>query len=153
LVPNLDRMAAPDESGVVASTLRPRGRDRTHLRAGRPHRLNARFTDAELAEIEAAAVGAGMTPTGFLAEAGLAAARGTAPAALSPSREALAELQSELFAARVSVGRIGTNLNQAVTALNSTGEAPAWLAHVVQLCERRMDALDEVIGRIDRTLR
>ncbi len=145
-------MAGLDERGD-ATMLRPRGRDRTHLRLGRPHRLNARFTADELVEIETAAVGAGMTPTGFLAEAGLAAARGTPPAALSPSREALAELQGELFDARVALGRIGTNLNQAVTALHATGEAPAWLEHVVLLCERRMAALDAVVTRIGHSMR
>jgi hypothetical protein len=146
-------MAGPDESDSAATVQIPRGRDRTHLQTGRPHRLNARFTADELVEIETAAAGAGMTPTGFLAEAGLAAARRTPPASLSASREALAELQSELFAARVALGRIGTNLNQAAAALNATGQPPAWLERVVLLCERRMAAVDEVVARIDRTMR
>ena len=54
----------------------------------------------------------------------LAAARGTAPPAPSASREALVEL----MAARAQVRRFGGNVNQAVAALNSTGEAPQWLA-------------------------
>jgi hypothetical protein len=146
-------MAVLDNADNATTVLRPRGRDRTHLRSGRPHRLNARFTADELAEIETAAIGAGMTPTGFLAEAGLAAARGAPSAPLSPTREALAEMQGELFDARVALGRIGTNLNQAAAALNATGEAPAWLERVVLLCERRMAALDEVVSRIDHSMR
>lgn len=146
-------MSEPGESERPTASPRPRGRDRVHLRSGRAHRLNARFTADELAEIETAAAGAGMTPTGFLAEAGLATARGAPPASLSPTREALAELQRELFDARVALGRIGTNLNQAIAALNATGQPPAWLEHVVLLCQRRMDALDEVATRIDHAMR
>jgi len=133
--------------------MRPRGRDRTHHRPGRPHRVNARFNDAELAEVEAAAAAVGMTPTGFLAEAALAAARGTPPATLDPVREGLAQLQAELFDVRVAVGRVGTNLNQAVAAFNATGQAPEWLARAVALCERRMTRVDAVIALVDGRLR
>ncbi|WP_189082739.1 hypothetical protein, partial [Mangrovihabitans endophyticus] len=101
-----------------------------------------------------AAAAAGLTPTGFLAEAGLAAARGIErPAGLDPLREALAELQAELFDVRTAVGRIGTNLNQAVAALNATGTAPDWLARAAALCEQRMARVDETIALVDRQLR
>lgn len=140
-------------TAVAARTANPRGRDRTHRGPGRPHRVNARFTDVELAEVDAAAAAVGMTPTGFCAEAALAAARGVPPASLDPTREQLAQLQGDLFDARVAVGRIGTNLNQAVAALNATGEAPDWLARAVALCERRMQHLDAVIAAVDRRLR
>src|SRR5437899_1032415 len=103
-------MAGPDGDRGTAPAMGPRGRDRSHRGSGRPHRLNARFTDAELAEIGTAAAAVGLTPTGFLAEVGLAAARGAPPAALDPMRESLARLEVELFDARVAVGRIGTNL-------------------------------------------
>ena len=83
----------------------------------------------------------------------MAAARGVPPASLDPSREALIELQSQLFDARVAVGRIGTNLNQAVAALNATGRAPEWLGRAATLCERRMIRIDDVVARIDRLLR
>ena len=52
---------------------------------------------------------------------------------IEPSRDELAELQRELFAARVAVNRTGTNLNQAVAAFNATGEPPVWLEHAVAL--------------------
>ena len=114
--------------------------------------MTPRFTTDEVAEIEAAAAAVGMTTTGFCAEAALSAARGVRSAALDPVREGFADAQAELFDARVALGRIGTNLNQAVAALNATGRAPDWLERVVVLCERRMERLDEVIGRIDRRL-
>ena len=145
-------MAESDTDRAAAQATRRRGRDRTHRGPGRLHRLNARLSDAELAEIETAAAAVGMTPTGFLTEAGLAAARGVPPAALDPMRESLAQLEVELFDARVAVGRIGTNLNQAVSALNATGHAPAWLERVAWLCEQRMLRVDAVISRIDHAL-
>lgn len=147
-------MAGRDESGAPAAWARGlRGRDRTHYRPGRPHRVNARFNAEELAAIVAAATAAGMTPTGWCAEVALAAARGAPPASLDPAREGLAQLQAELFDARVAVGRIGTNLNQAVAALHATGEAPDWLVRAAAACERRMERLDEVIALVDGRLR
>jgi hypothetical protein len=129
-----------------------RGRDRRHLFPGRRRRVAPTFTDAEYAEIVAAATAAGVTPTGFCAEAGLGAARGVRAAALDPARETFSDLQVELFDARVALGRIGTNLNHAVAALNATGEVPDWLERVVALCERRTQRLDGVIARVDRRL-
>jgi uncharacterized protein (DUF1778 family) len=129
-----------------------RGRDRRHRFPGRDCRLTPRFTADEVAEIEAAAASAGMTTTGFCAEAALSTAREVKSAALDPARESFADAQAELFDARVALGRIGTNLNQAVAALNATGQAPDWLERVVLLCERRMQRLDEVIERVDRRL-
>src|SRR4051812_45814400 len=42
----------------------------------RPGRIASTFTTDELAELQAAAAAAGLTPAGYLAEAGLATARG-----------------------------------------------------------------------------
>lgn len=128
-----------------------RGRDRRHLYPGRSRRIAPTYTEQEIAAITAAAAAAGLTPTGFVGEAGLAAARGDQPTTLS--RETLVQLQVELFDARVAVGRIGTNLNQGITALNATGDAPAWLVRAAALCEQRMRRVDDVITRIDRALR
>jgi len=76
----------------------------------------------------------------------LAAARGTVPPAPSQSREAL----TELMAARAQVRRFGGNVNQAVAALNSTGETPQWLAQAVELTSRavrQVDAAAEALMR------
>lgn len=140
---------APTDAGVPPRT--GRGRDRPHLYPGRPGRIAPRYTAQEVADIAVAAAAAGLTPTGFVAEAGLAAARGEQPSSLG--RETLAQLQVELFDARVAVGRIGTNLNQGIAALHATGEAPAWLVRAAGLCEQRMRRVDAIIARIDRVLR
>lgn len=142
--------------GERASGPRPRaGRVRRHVFPGRDRRINPSFTAAEYAEVVAAAERAGFTPTGFCARAALAAARGEAsPAApASLELETLSVLQSELFDARAAVNRVGTNLNQAVTAFNSTGQAPLWLSTVVAMCARTVAALDEVISAVHRRVR
>ena len=96
-----------------------------------------------------------MTPTGFCAVAALAAARGGL-GAVAPERvefEALANVQADLFDLRSAVNRVGTNLNQAVTALHSTGEAPVWLRTVVAMCARTLARVDEVISTVHRRVR
>ena len=75
--------------GVVPEALPPLQRRHHHTR--RVHRINARFSAEERAELDVAAGSIGMTATGFAAQAALNAARG-APLALSAAqdREALA---------------------------------------------------------------
>jgi hypothetical protein len=130
------------------------GRHRTHIFPARPHRLTPRFSDDEYAHVAAAAAAVGMTPTGFCAEAAVAAATGTPPASAgSQDRQALATLQRQLFDAVTAVNRIGTNLNQAVARLNAVGETPAWLHEAVARCLRSVDRLDEVATRVHDVLR
>jgi len=69
----------------------------------------------------------------------LAAARGTVPPAPSQTRQALAEL----MAARTQLRRFGTNVNQAVAALHTTGESPEWLAPAVEVTARAVRRVDE----------
>ncbi|WIN00132.1 hypothetical protein ACTOB_003817 [Actinoplanes oblitus] len=113
-----------------------RGRDRRHLHPGRPRRLAPRFTDTEAAELAAAAAAVGMTPTGFLAEAGLATARGIPSPELDPVRENLARLQRELFGLRTAAGR--------AQPFVPVGEAARF--------DRMLREVDEVIDRVDRQL-
>lgn len=74
----------------------------------------------ELAELELAARSEGLTVSAFAADKALAAARAVTSPAAGPLREVLADL----VRATVQVQRVGTNLNQAVAALNATGQAP-----------------------------
>jgi hypothetical protein len=84
-----------------------------------------------------------------VAEAALAAAKGTAAPDASPLRE----LVVELMAARAQVRRVGVNVNQAVAKLNATGAAPVWLADALRLCERAVARVDEAAAAISRQLR
>jgi hypothetical protein len=116
--------------------------------------LTPRFTEAELAAVQAAAASIGMTANGFCADSAVAAAHG-APLVFADAqrREELARLQRRLFEARTAVNRFGTNVNQAVAALNATGEMPEWLGQAVRLAGRVVVRLDEVIAEVDRRLR
>ncbi|WP_245699633.1 plasmid mobilization protein [Streptomyces roseifaciens] len=100
----------------------PRVRHRTRQPRQRNRFRNVRLSDSELALISAGAKAAGMTDAGFLAHAGLAAARDltTTAARIAGDRELLAEL----FAARRHLGQVGNNLNQIAKILNSDGHAP-----------------------------
>lgn len=130
------------------------GRDREHLFPGRVRRINPSFTAGEYAEVVAAARRVGLTPTGFCAVAALAAARGghgVGPPA-DAGCELLAQVQVELFDARTAVVRTGTNLNQAVTMLHATGEAPVWLRHAATRCMRSLAGLDAAVAAVHRRL-
>lgn len=135
-----------------------RGHDRTHQFPGRDRRINLRLDADEHGEIVDAAGRLGITPSGFCAESALAAARGlTPPGGTIPgtgiTREELARLQRELFAAQSTVNVIGRNLNQAVAALNATGIAPDWLELAVRRYERAAEFLMGVVDEIDGRLR
>jgi hypothetical protein len=115
--------------------------------------LTPRFSDEELDVIRDAAEAADMTLTGFCALAALAVARRQLAATSSgPSRDELADLQRQLFAARVAVNRVGVNLNQAVAELNTTGAVPVWLKQAVARSVRAVEELDVVVSLIHRQL-
>jgi hypothetical protein len=144
---DVDNQASPTDQDEI------RGRDRRHLYPGRPKRLTPRFTTGEMRELQDAARAAGMTTTGYLAEAGLAHARQTRPARLEPVREELRLLQLDLFQARTTTGRIGEHLDQALAVFAAAGTVPPALADVVESCARRLAALDALINRVDERLR
>jgi hypothetical protein len=139
------------------------GRDRQHQIPRRTRKITAAFTDAEYAALAAAAHRIGLTPTGFCAQAALSA---TAPSATPPvdaaqpglpgrsdlRLEGLSAIQAELAQLRTAVTRVGTNLNQAVTALNVRGELPTWLRHVVEQCGRALYAVDAAASRVHHRL-
>jgi hypothetical protein len=125
------------------------GRDRAHEAPGRARQVKLRYSEDEFAVVQAAARRSGLTPSGFAAEAAIAAARGAEPPAGEPWREALAEV----MAARAQVRRFGTNVNQAVRALNATGEPPEWLDRAVAIANRAVERLDDAAAQLTRRLR
>jgi hypothetical protein len=148
----LDRPADPSAADTSPVEGTPEGaaavvsRHREHRFPRRRRPVHVRFGEDEFAAIELAAGRAGLTPTGYVGAVALAAARGTVPPVPSASREALVEL----MAARAQVRRFGGNVNQAVAAFHSTGEAPEWLGTAVELATRavrRVDAAAEALMR------
>ena len=125
------------------------GRDRRHRFPGRKKSVLLRCTDDEFEQLAAAARRSGLTTSGYAAEAALAAAHGSQPPRSEPWREALAEV----MAARAQVRRFGSNVNQAVRALNVTGEAPEWLDRSVALTGNAVAELDRAAGLLVRRLR
>lgn len=108
--------------------------------------VSVRLGDDEIAELRAAAARSGLRLSGYIAEASLAVARNTRPPMHDPIRDALAVTSS----ASTQLARVGTNLNQAVRALNTTGTAPAWLADAAA---RTLEAVRHVEAACDVIVR
>jgi hypothetical protein len=109
---------------------------------GRPARVGN-------AELTAAAARTGLTPTGYVGEAALAAARGPAADGQADTgaitRAELAQLQRDLFAARTALHQAAAGLRQAPAGA-PVGELIAW-------CARSVTGLDAVVDRIHQQLR
>ena len=92
----------PPAGQADAPRVRAVGHDRPHQRPGRAHAVMLRVSETEYADVAEAAREAGLTPSGYAAEATLAAAR----AGDAPAREPLRLALAELVTARVEVTRL-----------------------------------------------
>lgn len=123
-------------------------RRRSRQTMPRPKVVQFSLTQNEFEEVSGAAEQRGLARGAFAAEATLAAARGVQARAVSPLREAL----SELMAAAGLVRRIGTNLNQAVARLNSTGQRGEDLMPAAEFCMRVIRRMDEAAEHVRRNI-
>ncbi|MFI0722091.1 plasmid mobilization protein [Streptomyces sp. NPDC021224] len=106
----------------------------------RAYKLTVRLSDTERTEIAAAARLHALTPAGFLATAGMAAARGQV--SVRPDRQ-LAAAVDELAALRTAISRVGNNVNQIAHVHNAVGQPlPVRL-------DRALRTLLDVLARID----
>jgi hypothetical protein len=119
-------------------------RHRRHRFPARDRVVKVRYDDREHAALVAAAERCGLTAAGFLAAAGLSVA-GQGPL---PSQAADRELLGELLRLRLAIRRYAVNVNQAVAALHSTGEAPVWLSRAVAGADRAVLSADEATRRV-----
>lgn len=112
-----------------------------------------RTSEAEHAEVAAAASRAGLAAGAFAAEAVLAVARGTV---ITPDA-VLREVLSRLDQAVGQVRRAGVNLNQAVAALHATGRAGGdlvpYAAVAVRTAARLETVADELAARVMAVIR
>lgn len=138
-------MARTHDRPTAAARLRRRSRQSTK----RAHSVRFGLTEQEYAELDTAAAQAGMAKGAYAAMATLAAARGLMNPADSPFRQAL----TELIRAAGLVRRIGVNLNQAVTKLNTTGQRSADLLPYAAESMRRAERLDAAAENVRRRLR
>ncbi|MFD7130596.1 MobC family plasmid mobilization relaxosome protein [Streptomyces sp. NPDC059894] len=118
---------------------KPRRRSRNP--SERTRKTTTRLSDAEHAEIAAAAVQRGITVARFLAAAGLAAARG---ATTLHTNERLDTAIDELAALRTALARIGNNINQIAYVHNAGGQPrPGELDHALSFLTRLLCRLDD----------
>ena len=131
-------------TGVEPEVLPGVARHRRHRFPARDKVVKVRYDEGEHALLAAAADRAGLTVAGFLAGAGLSVA-GLGP---PPSQAADRELLAELLRLRLAIRRYAVNVNQAVAALHSTGDAPVWLSRAVAGADRAMVSADAATRRV-----
>ena len=119
-------------------------RHRRHQFPARDRVVKVRYDDREHAVLAAAADRAGLTVAGFLAGAGLSVAGQGPP----PSQAADRELLAELLRLRLAIRRYAVNVNQAVAALHSTGDAPVWLSRAVAGAHQAVVSVDAATRRV-----
>lgn len=127
---------------------RARQRPRQPREKKRLHQPNARFNDEEFALIKSAAAQSKLSVAGFLARSALRAARDVdrTAAEIADDREVI----TALFDSRRRLGWAGSNLNQAVKALNSGADAPqleSAIAAVRAAADRVHEAVSQLIAR------
>lgn len=108
--------------------------------SARSAHINVRMTPGERESIEDRARRAGMPPSTFMRAAALNIDH-------EPVRVADAE---ELRAMRTDLKRIGTNLNQAVRALNSHGPDPVTLSLLENSITHTSEAASQISGLVSR---
>ena len=137
--PTLDPAVGLDEDALPSAV-----RHRRHRFPARDKVVKVRYDERELAVLAAAAGRAGLTVAGFLAGAGLSAAGQGPP----PSQVADRELLGELLRLRLDIRRYAVNVNQAVAALHSTGDAPVRLSRAVAGADRAVARVDAATRRV-----
>ena len=137
---------------------------RAHLRPGRPYAVLVRLSVEEKQLVDAAAHRACLTPTGYVAQAALAAAcddtaEGNRGTASTSAAGRLREVQRELFAVRRAVTTTAAALRQ-IAAVDRTPAVadprmalPEYVEQAVRLCATTVAAVDAVVRRVDRRLR
>ena len=124
---------------------RARQRPRQSPEKKRLRQPNTRFNEEEFALIKSAAARCNLSVAGFLARSALAAARNLdrTSAEIADEREVI----TALFDSRRRLGWAGSNLNQAVKALNSGADAPQ-LEAAVAAVRRAADTAHQAAARL-----
>ena len=129
-------------------------RHRRHQFPGRSRAVKVLYDETEFAGVQTAALAAGLTPTGFVAAAGLTLADPNAGGRLVGSAADLDRaVLTELLAIRTALRRYGVNVNQGIAALHSGAGAPVWLRQAVAGCDRAVGRLDDVTLLLSHRLR
>jgi hypothetical protein len=120
------------------------GGRRRRRTSGRRHEITIRLDDGERELLVKAARANAVALAAYISVAALGVARGE----VMPIPSTTAELLRELTDARRQVQRFGVLVNQAVTKLNATGNAPPALDAAMAICTRAVRRLDEAVVRV-----
>ncbi len=118
-----------------------------HQGRQRACRIAISVDERERDELERAAQEEGLTVSAYVADKALAAARHVIPSAVG-LREALADLVRATF----QVQKVGVNLNQAVAALNSTGEDPGNLMQYARYVAAVIERLYQIAAKVSEPI-
>ncbi|MQY36169.1 hypothetical protein SRB17_41660 [Streptomyces sp. RB17] len=121
-----------------------KGKSRPRDKKQRPAH-SVRLNELELAVIQSGADHVGMSVAGFLAHSALAAARDQSRTAAAIATER--DILTALFGVRRQLGWAGSNVNQAVKALNSGVDAPHFAAALADL-QRAAQAVQRAADRV-----
>ncbi|MDT0493133.1 mobilization protein [Streptomyces griseus] len=121
-----------------------KGKSRPRDKRQRPAH-SVRLNDQELAIIRSGAEHVDMSVAGFLAHSALAAARDQSRTAATIATER--DILTALFGVRRQLGWAGSNVNQAVKALNSGVDAPHFAAALADL-QRAAQAVQRAADRV-----
>ena len=137
-------------NGTSGTGLSGQGRRRPRQPVPRTRRVEFTLSGEEYAILVEAAGRAGMARRAYAAQAALTAAANGNPIS---GQEPLALVLTELMRAAGLVRRIGTNLNQAVAKLDTTGQPTGGLPRYAAESIRRADHIDEVADAVRKALR
>ena len=137
------------DTGSGQALRKSQGSRRARQQPGRSFRVHFSLTEQEFAALEDAAGRAGLARGAFAAQVVLAHVTGSAAGPETPHREAL----RELVRAAGLVRKIGVNLYQAVTRLNSTGQRPGELLWYARKSISCVEHLDEAAEEVRKALR
>lgn len=146
---------APGIGGVMSTGTEhsgniPQRRRARHQGTRKNHRITISLAPEEHRELKSAARECHLTVAAFVADRALAAARhqASAVAAAGPLREAL----EDLMRIGTQLHRAGTNFNQAVAALNATGQPPENLPHYARYTADVVHRVDEAVTAVRERL-
>lgn len=125
---------------------------RSRAVGGRPHRVLVDLSDAEMAQVAAAASRAGLARGAWLGDAGVrlatAETQPTRPGA-GEEMQALMTLRAELMEDRRVLRNVGGNLNDVARLANAESEVHPASARVIELVKRAVDRIDGTVASVD----
>jgi uncharacterized protein (DUF1778 family) len=143
------RQGAQDGEAATEGGPQPeRRRGKPRIRARKRRRAHSvRLSEPEYQRVASGAEAVGMSVAGFLAQAGLAAARDLDRTAVTIATEQ--DFLTMLFALRRQLGHANNNLNQAARALH-LGLAPDDLDATITAVRHAADGIRQVTARMTR---